>query len=63
MKNETDVVPARITLRLAELIEEFCGRDAYLNLADFIRDAIRDRLQREALELYTRFFPWLSVDR
>lgn len=45
----------RVTLRLAELIEKFCEH-AHLNPADFIRDAIRDKLQREAPDLYCRFF-------
>lgn len=54
MKNETTFVTTRVTLRLAELIEEFC-RCAYLNAADFIRHAIRDKLQREAPELHNRF--------
>lgn len=55
MKNETKVVATRVTLRLAELIEEFCRRDAHLNPADFIRDAIRYKLQKEAPELYRKF--------
>ena len=55
MKNETKVVSTRVTLQLAELIEEFCRRDAHINAADFIRDAIRDKLQTEAPELYQKF--------
>lgn len=54
MKNETKAVCTRVTLRLADLIDEFC-KCAYLNPADFIRDAIRDKLQREAPELYNKF--------
>ena len=55
MKNETKVVSTRVTLRLAALIEEFCKRDAHLNPADFIRDAIRHKLQKEAPDLYRKF--------
>lgn len=55
MKDDTKVVSTRVTLRLAELIEEFCRRGAHINPADFIRDAIRDKLQREAPELYNKF--------
>ena len=55
MKNETKVVSTRVTLQLAELIEEFCRRDAHLNSADFIRDAIRDKVQKEAPDLYRKF--------
>jgi hypothetical protein len=41
---------------LIELIEEFCRRDAHVNPADFIRDAIREKLQRDAPELYRQLF-------
>ncbi len=53
---KTKVVATRVTNRTAELIEEFCRRDGHVNVADFIRDAIREKLQREAPELYRRFF-------
>ena len=49
---KTKVVATRVTLKTAELIAEFCKRDAHVNTADFIRDAIRDKLWREAPELY-----------
>lgn len=54
MKNETKVVSTRITLRLAKLIEKIC-KNAHLNPADFFRDAIRHKLQKEAPELYNKF--------
>jgi Arc/MetJ-type ribon-helix-helix transcriptional regulator len=53
---KTKVVATRVTLKTAELIEEFCRRDAHVNVADFVRDAIREKLQREAPELYRSFF-------
>jgi len=57
MKAEkTKVVATRVTNRTSELIDEFCRRDGHVNVADFIRDAIREKLQREASELYRRFF-------
>ena len=57
MKAEkTKVVATRVTVRTGELIDEFCRRDGHVNVADFIRDAIREKLQREAPELYRRFF-------
>ena len=51
---KTKVVATRVTWKTAELIDEFCKRDAHVNTADFIRDAIRDKLWREAPELYHR---------
>lgn len=57
MKGEKiKVVATRVTVKTAELIEEFCRRDAHVNRADFIRDAIRDKLQREAPKLYRQLF-------
>jgi metal-responsive CopG/Arc/MetJ family transcriptional regulator len=53
---KTKVVATRVTSRTAELIDEFCRRYGHVNVADFIRDAIREKLQREAPELCRRFF-------
>lgn len=53
---KTKVVATRVTCRTSELIDEFCRRDGHVNVADFVRDAIREKLQREAPELYRRFF-------
>jgi hypothetical protein len=53
---KTKVVATRVTMKTAELIAEFCKRDTHVNPADFIRDAIRDKLQREATELYHQLF-------
>lgn len=53
---KTRVVATRVTVKTAELIAEFCRRDAHINSADFIRDAIREKLQREAPELYRQLF-------
>jgi hypothetical protein len=48
MKGEkTKVVATRVTMKTAELIEEFCKRDAHVNTAGFIRDAIRDKRQKD----------------
>jgi hypothetical protein len=57
MKAEkTKIVATRVTVKTGELIKEFCRRDGHVNIADFIRDAIREKLQKEAPELYRRFF-------
>jgi Arc/MetJ-type ribon-helix-helix transcriptional regulator len=53
---KTKVVATRVTKKTAELIAEFCKRDTHVNPADFIRDAIRDKLQKEAPELYRQLF-------
>jgi len=53
---KTKIVATRVTLNLAKLIEEYCKRDAHVNLADFLRDAIREKLQRDVPELYSKLF-------
>jgi len=56
MNNETKVVATRVTPQLAELIKEICRRDAHVNPADFIRDAIREKIRRDTPELYRELF-------
>ena len=55
-KEKTKVVATRVTLQLAEMIEEYCRRDMHINPADFLRDAIREKFKREAPELYRQLF-------
>ncbi|MCS7124805.1 MAG: ribbon-helix-helix domain-containing protein [Candidatus Bathyarchaeota archaeon] len=49
-------ISARIPSSLKQLMEAFIARDAHLNKSDLIRDAIREKIQREAPELYKRLF-------
>jgi Arc/MetJ-type ribon-helix-helix transcriptional regulator len=56
MNSQTKVVATRVTPQLAELIKEICRRDAHVNPADFIRDAVREKIQRDAPELYRELF-------
>jgi len=53
---KTKTVATRITVNLARIMEEYCKRDAHVNISDFIRDAIREKLQRDAPELYRQLF-------
>lgn len=56
-KKEYDVrISARIPRSLKQLMEEFVALDAHLNESDLIRDAIREKIQREAPELYAKLF-------
>jgi Arc/MetJ-type ribon-helix-helix transcriptional regulator len=50
------VVAARVPLRLKKLVEEFIKRDAHLNESDLVRDALREKIKREAPELYQQLF-------
>jgi len=59
-KEETRVIATRVTKRFAALLEEYCRQDAHVNLADLIRDAIREKIQKDAPELYARLFMEVS---
>jgi hypothetical protein len=51
---------ARISFRapatLRDLVKDFILLDAHMNESDFYRDAAREKIQREAPELYNKLF-------
>ena len=49
-------VSARIPIPLKELIQKFVAMDTHINASDFIRDAIREKIKRDAPDLYTSLF-------
>jgi Arc/MetJ-type ribon-helix-helix transcriptional regulator len=55
-KEKTKVVSTRVTQRFADLIEKYCRQDAHVNSADLLRDALREKIQHDAPELYKRLF-------
>jgi len=55
-KKNTKVIATRVTERFANLIEEYCSQDAYINCSDLIRNALREKIQQDAPELYKRLF-------
>jgi Arc/MetJ-type ribon-helix-helix transcriptional regulator len=61
MEKEDTVVSAKIPLPLGRLIQQFLQRDGRLNESDLVRDALREKIQREAPELYKRLFQEVSV--
>ena len=53
MRNpETVVVATRIPKPFAKIIKEYMLRDAYVSLADLLRDALREKIRRDAPQLY-----------
>lgn len=50
------VINVRIPQTLRELVQKFVERDTHLNESDFYRDAIREKIMREAPELYQKLF-------
>jgi len=54
---EKDVrISARVPRTLKELMRQFVALDVHINESDLIRDAIREKIQREAPELYKQLF-------
>lgn len=54
---EKDVrISARVPRTLKELMQQFIALDAHINESDLIRDAVREKIQREAPELYKQLF-------
>jgi len=49
-------VGSKVPARLRELMEKFIEMDAHLNISDLIRDAVREKIQRDAPELYKSLF-------
>jgi Arc/MetJ-type ribon-helix-helix transcriptional regulator len=49
-------VSARIPNTLKQLMKRFVAIDAHVNESDFIRDAIREKIQRDAPDLYRQLF-------
>ena len=55
-KNKTKVISIRVTERFADLLEQYCRQDAYINCSDLIRDALREKLRKDAPERFKRLF-------
>ncbi|MHA1631367.1 MAG: hypothetical protein ACTSXC_00915 [Candidatus Freyarchaeota archaeon] len=55
-KRRDSYIGVRVPKTLKELIRKVVERDTHLNEADFVRDAIREKIQRDALELYRQLF-------
>ena len=55
-KKETDVIGVVIPKTMRKILQRHIERNMYLNLSDFVREAIREKLQREAPDLYKQLF-------
>jgi len=53
-KTKLKVISTRVTAPLAKAIEEYLRMDAHVSPADFVRDAIREKLKRDAPQLYQK---------
>ena len=55
-EHQTTVLSCRVSKRFADLVRQFCRLDMHLNPADLLRDSIREKIEREAPELYKQLF-------
>lgn len=56
VERETVVLSCRVTERFMALIRKYCNLDSHLNPADLLRDSIREKIMREAPQLYAELF-------
>lgn len=56
IKKETAFIGVKIPKTLRELIEKYVLVATYQNFSEFVRDAIRQKIQRDAPELYKQVF-------
>ena len=54
---EKDVkITFRVPATLKDLVKEYISLDAHMNESDFYRDAAREKIQKDAPELYRKLF-------
>ena len=52
----TKTIATRVTFPFAKLIDRYLEKDCHVTPADFIRDAIREKIRRDAPNLYDNLF-------
>jgi len=53
---ETQVLSVRITKTMAKLILSYLRIDTHVSKSDFLRDAVREKIKRDAPQLYAQLF-------
>lgn len=48
-------ISVRLPLALKAIIRKYVTLSMHINESDFVRDALREKIKRDALELYQRF--------
>ena len=52
----TTQIVVRVPVTLRRLVEEHLKKDTHMDLSEFTRDALREKISREAPELYKSVF-------
>jgi Arc/MetJ-type ribon-helix-helix transcriptional regulator len=55
-RKEMTNINVSIPQTMKDLIEQFVSMDTHMNLSEFVRDAIREKLMRDAPHLYKQIF-------
>ena len=55
-KKEMENLNIRVPSTLKELIQKYVLMDTHTNISDFTRDAIRQKLRKDAPQLYEQLF-------
>jgi len=65
MKNTKKMVQVsfRVPEKMKKLIEEYVKSDLHVNCSDFFRDALREKIKRDAPELYRQLFTSVEGER
>jgi len=50
------IIAFRAPITLKDLVKKYISLDAHMNESDFYRDAAREKIQRDAPELYRKLF-------
>ncbi|MEW6069874.1 MAG: hypothetical protein AB1485_04595 [Candidatus Thermoplasmatota archaeon] len=52
----TEVMSVRVTKPLKKVIEQYLRLDTHISVGDLIRDALREKIRRDAPHLYKELF-------
>lgn len=55
-KKEMETLNVRVPLTLKELMEKYVSLDCHINISDFTRDAIKEKLKRDVPHLFKELF-------
>lgn len=53
---ETQVLSVRVTKSMAKIIRRYLQIDTHVSKSDFVRDAVREKIKRDAPQLYASLF-------
>jgi Arc/MetJ-type ribon-helix-helix transcriptional regulator len=61
-KEETTTITFRLPLTLRDLLRDYLSLDTHMNESDFLREAMREKIKRDAPRLYKKLFEDKETD-